>query len=152
MRKILIMGLPGAGKTTLAKNLQECFEFNSKTTMWFNADQVRQQFNDWDFTEQGRIKQAERMRELADNSDVDFVICDFVAPLPLMREIFSADYTIMLDTIKEGRYNDTNKLFVPPEDPDYCIYEQRAEYWASFIARDIIHRCENSQQQLKLPL
>ena len=146
------MGLPGAGKTYFAKHLTEYFQSCDKTVTWFNADTVRQQYNDWDFSDTGRIRQAHRMRELADHSSTDFVICDFVAPLAEMRDIFNPLYTIFIDTIKEGRYNDTNKLFVRPEDPDYCIKEQQAERWAPFIGRDIVHRCENSQQQLKLPL
>ena len=109
--RILIMGLPGSGKTTLANELQKKFG-----CYWFNADGVRRIYNDWDFSEEGRLRQAHRMRELADECNDQFAIVDFVAPLPEMREIYDADFTIWMDTIKEGRYEDTNKMFVPPTD------------------------------------
>lgn len=128
---ILIMGLPGAGKTTLAKELQTKLENINKTVVWYNADQVRKMFNDWDFSEEGRIRQASRMQTLASNSNTDYVIVDFIAPLEKMRDIVNADFTIWVDTIQEGRYEDTNKLFVPPLVYDVRVTEQNAEYWAS---------------------
>jgi adenylylsulfate kinase len=102
------MGLPGSGKTTLSCKLAKMFG-----AKLLNADEVRAEFNDWDFSIEGRIRQARRMRQLADEHPV--VIADFVCPLPEMRDIFSADYTIWMDTIESGRYEDTNALFVPPE-------------------------------------
>ena len=110
MKRILIMGLPGAGKTTLAKAMAD--KINA---MWFNADDVRKQCNDWDFSHQGRIRQSQRMRDLADDSHAKFVICDFVAPLAEMRTVYDADYTIWMDTITEGRFANTNQIFEPPE-------------------------------------
>jgi adenylylsulfate kinase len=116
MKRILIMGLPGAGKTTLAQALAD--KINA---MWFNADNVRKQYNDWDFSHEGRIRQSHRMRDLADNSHAKFVICDFVAPLAEMRTVYDADYTIWMDTIIEGRFKDTNLVFEPPEKYDLRI-------------------------------
>jgi adenylylsulfate kinase len=110
------MGLPGAGKTTLAQALAD--KINA---MWFNADNVRKQYNDWDFSHEGRIRQSHRMRDLADNSHAKFVICDFVAPLAEMRTVYDADYTIWMDTIIEGRFEDTNQVFEPPEKYDLRI-------------------------------
>lgn len=110
-KKILICGLPGSGKTTLAKELKSYLEKMGFTVAWYNADEVRKTFNDWDFTLEGRLRQSDRMRQLANMCDVDFVICDFVAPLKLMRDKFAADYTIWMDTIESSRYNDTNKIF-----------------------------------------
>ena len=75
------MGLPGAGKTTLAEKLRIYFEHYEKKVIWLNADRVRKEYNDWDFSHEGRIRQSHRMRELADKIECDFVICDFVAPL-----------------------------------------------------------------------
>ena len=132
--RILIMGLPGSGKTTLANQLAKELQFVEH----FNADEVRKKYNDWDFTEQGRIRQSVRMRELADNSTADYVICDFVAPIPAMRNNFKADWTIWVDTIREGRYADTNKMFIQPDIYDFRITEQDAEKWAEFIADHII--------------
>jgi len=110
MKRILIMGLPGAGKTTLATELQA--RLNS---VHFNADKVRALFNDWDFSDQGRIRQSRRMRDLADACDTDYVIADFVAPLAEMRTVYDADYVIWMDTIQQSRFEDTNRVFDPPE-------------------------------------
>lgn len=138
------MGLPGAGKTTLAtslKNYLEDIKYDGHgiTVEWFNADEIRKKFNDWDFTETGRIRQSIRMSELAEKSTADYVICDFVAPLVEMRNIFKADWTIWVDTIDQGRFEDTNKAFVVPEIYDFRINEQNAEKWADFIAEHILN-------------
>jgi len=132
-QRILIMGLPGAGKSTLAKVLASKIDAS-----WFNADDVRRQYNDWDFSHEGRIRQSIRMRELADNSGDRFVICDFVAPLVEMRNNFKADWTIWVDTIREGRYADTNAMFQEPEFYDFRVTEQDANKWADFIADHIL--------------
>ncbi len=136
--RILIMGLPGAGKTYLADKLRTLLWESGRTVSWFNADDVRKKHNDWDFSHAGRIRQSIRMRELADASTNDYVICDFVAPLVEMRNNFKADWTIWMDTIDEGRYEDTNKAFQVPEFYDFRITEQNAEKWADFIAEHIV--------------
>ena len=82
---------------------------------------VRAAYNDWDFSIAGRLRQASRMSLLAEECTADYVICDFVAPLEEMRTIYNADYTIWMDTIKKGRFEDTNKLFVPPTKYDLQI-------------------------------
>ena len=99
--KILIMGLPGAGKTTLASKLT-----NLLKAKWLNADEVRKQANDWDFSLEGRTRQARRMADLANKheSDGNIVIADFICPTPKTRELFSPDILIWVDTIKEGRF------------------------------------------------
>ena len=159
MKKILIMGLPGSGKTFLATALKKYLEENSNVnTMplermlhlelppiaytskvdWFNADEIRKRFNDWDFSKEGRIRQSLRMAEFALKSTGDYVICDFVAPLVEMRNNFKADWTVWMDTIDQGRFDDTNKAFVPPEQYDFRVTEQNAEKWAEFIGRHIL--------------
>ena len=160
MQKILIMGLPGSGKTYFAERLKKYLEENSSIeTMpkhrytefetppthyssqvdWFNADDVRRKYNDWDFSREGRIRQSLRMLEFAMKCKGDFVICDFVAPLPEMRNNFKADWTIWIDTIDAGRYEDTNRAFVPPDVYDFRIIEQNAEKWVEFVGDHILN-------------
>lgn len=137
-QRILIMGLPGAGKTFLAKELKKQLEHAGKTVAWLNADEVRRHYNDWDFSREGRIRQSLRMRDLADESNTDYCIVDFVAPLVEMRNNFKADWTVWVDTIREGRYADTNAMFVEPEVYDFRITEQNAEKWSEFIANHVV--------------
>ena len=139
MKRILIMGLPGSGKSTLSASLTAELIFISKVT-WLNADTVREQFNDWDFSIEGRIRQAHRMRELSDK-EIDkgrHAICDLVCPLPEMRTVIDPDIIVWMDTISEGRFEDTNKLFVPPERYDFRVTEQDAEKWSTIIAAHIM--------------
>ena len=138
-QRILIMGLPGSGKTTLARELKAQLESAGKVVGWLNADEIREQYNDWDFSEAGRIRQARRMRELADKlTAYDYMIADFVAPLVEMRNVFKADWTVWVDTIREGRYADTNAMFVEPDVYDFRVPEQNAEKWADFAKEHII--------------
>lgn len=118
--KILIMGLPGSGKSTLAKPFAELIG-----GVWINADQIRERYDDWDFTTEGRIRQAQRMRHLADGVELagKIAIADFVCPTKELRNLFNADYTIWMDTIQEGRYADTNDIFETPTQVDYHVKE-----------------------------
>jgi adenylylsulfate kinase len=133
--RILIMGLPGAGKTTLALNLLNYF---NPDVLWLNADEIRRKFNDWDFSEPGRIRQSRRMREIADVSNREYIIADFVCPLQEMRDIYDPNFLIWVDTITEGRFEDTNRAFVPPEQYDVRVTEQDAGKWAKIIHSKII--------------
>ena len=135
MKKILIMGLPGSGKTYFAEKLKS---FLGNSVEWFNADDVRKKYNDWDFSHEGRIRQSIRMSELSQQSTADYVIADFVAPLPEMRHNFKADWVIWMDTIENGRFEDTNKMFVPPDVYDFRITEQNAEKWSEFVGQHIL--------------
>jgi adenylylsulfate kinase len=157
-QKILIMGLPGAGKTYFAERLKTWLEVHGSISTerlatfevaptghsaraqvdWFNADDVRRKYNDWDFSKEGRIRQSLRMFEFAFRCTGDYVICDFVAPLPEMRANFKADWTIWIDSIDAGRYEDTNKAFVAPDVYDFRITEQNAEKWVDFVGQHII--------------
>ena len=124
MKIILIMGLPGSGKTTLANELAPLL--NAKR---LNADEVRKEANDWDFSEDGRKRQSKRMAEFAIKlkDEGNFVVADFICPTPEARRLFPADYIIWVDTIKEGRFDDTNKMFVKPDKFDFQVATQDAK-------------------------
>ena len=134
MKIILIMGLPGAGKTTLANELAKLI--NSKR---LNADEIRKAADDWDFSEEGRKRQAKRMSEAAAKlkSEGNNVIADFICPTPEARKLFPADYIVWVDTIKKGRFEDTNQMFVKPEKYDCHVTTQDAKVWATKIAKDL---------------
>jgi len=150
-QRILIMGLPGAGKTTLAEALRERLWQAGRTVTWFNADDVRNKFDDWDFSVKGRIRQSKRMRDLADSATTDFVICDFIAPLKEMRNNFKADWTVWVDTVDHSRYEDTNSVFQSPEFYDFRITEKNAEQWADFIAEHVIDERRRPQWDNQKP-
>ena len=134
MKIILVMGLPGAGKTTLANEMAPLL--NAKR---LNADEVRKAANDWDFSEEGRKRQAKRMADFALKlkSEGNFVVADFICPTPEARSLFPADYIIWVDTIKEGRFEDTNQMFVKPEKYDFHVTSQDASVWAEKIIKEI---------------
>ena len=128
------MGLPGSGKTTLANELGTMLD-----TKRLNADEVRREANDWDFSEEGRKRQSKRMAEFALKlkNKGNYVIADFICPTPEARSLFPADYIIWVDTIKEGRFDDTNKMFVKPDKYDFHVTTQDAKNWAPKILKEI---------------
>ena len=134
MKIILIMGLPGAGKTTLANEIAPLIKAKR-----LNADEVRKAANDWDFSEEGRKRQAKRMADFAIKlkQEGNYVVADFVCPTPAARKLFPADFIIWVDTIKEGRFEDTNKMFVNPEKYDFHVTTQDAKYWAPKIYEEL---------------
>lgn len=136
-KRILIMGLPGSGKSTLAEPFAKLIG-----GVWLNADQIRTEYNDWDFSPEGRVRQALRMRYLADGvvKAGRVAVADFVCPTEKAREEFAADYVIWMDTIQEGRFEDTNRMFEPPSKVDYHVkewftdtHEQLAKVVAKYI-------------------
>jgi adenylylsulfate kinase len=137
IKKILIMGLPGSGKSTLAEPFAKLIG-----GVWLNADAVRTEYDDWDFSPEGRMRQAMRMRYLADGvaKAGRIAVADFVCPTEKARGEFGADYVIWMDTIKEGRFEDTNKMFESPVKYDYRVegwftdtHEQLAKVVAKYI-------------------
>ena len=104
-----------------------------------NADEVRKEANDWDFSEEGRIRQSKRMADFAIKlkKEGNYVVADFICPTPEARELFPADYVIWVDTIKEGRFDDTNKMFVKPDKFDFHVTTQDAKNWAPKIIKEI---------------
>ena len=128
------MGLPGSGKTTLASELVPLLKAE-----WINNDKVRREANDWDFSEEGRKRQAKRMADFAVKlkNEGNFVVADFICPTPEARNLFPADFTIWVDTIKEGRFDDTNKMFVKPDNYDFHVTTQDAKNWAPKILKEI---------------
>ncbi len=131
------MGLPGSGKTTLTNEL--ALLLKNKNIKKLNADEIRKKANDWDFSEEGRIRQAKRMAKLAAELKLEkfIVLADFICPLPETRKLFSADYTVWLDTIDKGRFDDTNKMFVKPTNFDFKVTSKNAKDWALRIVRDL---------------
>ena len=123
------MGLPGSGKTYLAERLVPLLN-----AAWFNADKIRDMTNDWDFSDQGRVRQSSRMKTYADfeKSHGRLVICDFVCPTKETRQMFDADFTVWMDTIKEGRFENTNRLFERP-----CNVEMRITEWTNNNHHDV---------------
>ena len=134
------MGLPGSGKTTLAKLLVPMLN-----AVWLNADEVRKQDNNLDFSLDGRRRQSLRMRSLAEESvnNNRTVIADFICPTESTRQDFNADYTVWMDTIKEGRFKDTNKIFKEPSKYDFKVGHMDATMWAFLIKQDILDKHGN---------
>ena len=128
------MGLPGSGKTTLASELVPLLK-----AKWINNDKIRKAANDWDFSEEGRKRQAKRMAEEAEKykNEGIYVVADFICPTPEARKLFNADYIIWVDTIKKGRYEDTNAMFIKPEKFDFHVTTQDAKIWAKKIVEKI---------------
>jgi len=124
--KILIMGLPGSGKTWLGKRISKAFDIP-----FWDADDVRKIYNDWDFSQQGRERQALRMRKLAQIDALS--VSAFVCPLPGYRSFFFPDKLIWMDTIGKSEYEDTNKLFQPPHK-----YDLRVTKW---IDENQLYKC-----------
>ena len=123
------MGLSGSGKTTLARRLEASLKSAGKSVTWINADKIRSLYQDWDFSYEGRVRQAKRLADLANVSDDDYTIVDFIAPLQESRDIFDADFIIWMDTVVISKYEDTDKIFEPPtkynlriQDHDYSIH------------------------------
>ena len=128
------MGLPGSGKTTLADEIAP--KLNAKR---LNADEVRKNSNDWDFSPEGRLRQAKRMATLAKKlkDEKNYVIADFICPTPETRNLFPADYVIWVNTIKKGVFEDTNQMFIKPKKFDCQVTTQDAKHWASIILKEI---------------
>lgn len=140
INRILIMGLPGSGKSTLAEPFARLIG-----GIWLNADKIREEYNDWDFTPEGRNRQALRMRYLADGviKAGRIAVADFVCPTEAARYQFDADYTIWMDTIKKGRFEDTNRIFETPTKVDYHVsswfddtHEQLSKIVKDYINKD----------------
>jgi len=134
---ILVMGLPGSGKTTLSKKLTEKLD-----AVWLNADEIRKKYNDWDFSEAGRLRQSLRMKDLSNSflKKGKSVIADFICPTPKTRENFNPDIIIWVDTIKKCKFEDTNSMFVPPEKYDLRVTTKDSEKWSSEILNLILKR------------
>lgn len=135
MYKILIMGLPGAGKTTFADKLIDRFCQEGKSFAWYNGDEIRKMYDDWDFSWEGRLRQTERMTEKANicKSNKIIAICDYVCPKEEYRKIFNADILVWIDTINKGRFEDTNILFEPPLNYDIRVTDYDIEKWINLI-------------------
>ncbi len=136
------MGLPGSGKTTLAIELKKLAEYHNRTVSWYNADMIREIYDDWDFSEAGRMRQAMRMRQLCISKMMegtsDLILCDFVAPTIVAQNIIPVGRMIWMDTIKKSKYSDTNKIFEQPRRYDFRVRKKNAKLWAQIIFDNIM--------------
>ena len=134
--RVLIFGLPGSGKTYLA---QELVKLMGDKVAWFNADKVREEADDWDFSEEGRLRQNKRMKMLCEGAEAKgkIAIADFVCPFQSARDDFEANYTVWVNTIEEGRFEDTNKVFEKPKKADYTVTAWHGDRDAKNIAWDL---------------
>jgi len=141
----LIMGLPGSGKTTMAAGVVDYLKYKNENVAWLNADSIRAVYDDWDFSFEGRARQARRMNDLAADYEQEgkIVVCDFVCPLKEFREIFQPDLLIWMNTLQESRYADTNKIFEPPSEADYIIHDYTSWPWDQIIAEQLIYMVNN---------
>lgn len=132
------MGLPGSGKTTFAEKLKTELVKKGQSVSWYNADIIRQKFNDWDFSESGRLRQADRMKQLSIQSIDDFVISDFIAPTNKIRDFFNPDIIVFMDTIKQSRFPDTDAIFEYPVKYDFKLLD--FNYSIVQITNELINR------------
>lgn len=145
MKRILIFGLPGSGKSTLAEKLAEVLV----NADWWNADKIREVHNDWDFSTEGRERQALRMRDYVRKSVAKgkYGIADFVCPTNELREKHVPEYVIWMNTLEKSKYEDTNQMFEKPTMASVPINaiiteeewwnEDKIEEWAKLLAVDI---------------
>lgn len=142
--KILIFGLPGSGKSTLAEPFAELIG-----GVWINADRVREHYNDWDFSPEGRMRQAQRMKHLADGVVLagKIAVADFVCPTEAARIEFAPDYTVWMDTIAEGRFEDTNAMFEKPPQCDYHVAEWFEDTHAQLVK--VVQNYMKNQDDIK---
>jgi adenylylsulfate kinase len=141
-RKILIMGLPGSGKTTLARHLALKIQ-----AVHFNADEVRSQINrDLTFSLEDRIEHARRMGWLCDRVTQagHWALADFVCPTVQTRQAFGPAFVIYMNTIKAGRFEDTNRMFEPPQLDEYHVKitdfasESHADHIAHLLQQQVL--------------
>ncbi len=127
------MGLPGSGKTYLAKKLVKYLKAD-----WLNADKVRGKYNDWDFSNTGIIRQVHRMKKLASKSKKKYVVADFICPINEQFKIFKPNIIIWMDTIKISRYPRINKIFRKPKKYDVRIDSKNADLWILAVLDKIL--------------
>ena len=139
MKRILICGLPGSGKTTLAKKLVEILG----NADHYNADEIRDKFSDWDFSLEGRQRQMKRMQDYSRKSVAKdrYGVADFVCPTNELQEEFRADYLIFMDTIEESEYKDTNELFERPSESGLGVTLVADEWWQEDKIESLLQLC-----------
>lgn len=122
-KTILVFGLPGAGKTYFAERLKEHL---GDAAVHINGDGIRAMYNDWDFSEEGRARQAERMNRYAIEENVNgkHVILDFICPKEEYRELIDADIMVYANRTPVRDFPNTTKMFEPPSEYDFLINDE----------------------------
>jgi adenylylsulfate kinase len=136
--KVLFTGLSGAGKTTLADEVYTLLKSKCRTVR-VNADKVREETNNWDFTKEGRIKQTIELKKRSLFTYPTVVLCDFIAPTKDLRELYNPDLIIYMNTVSSSKYKDTDALYDPPTNANYIV-TTHADTHAKFIARIILNK------------
>jgi adenylylsulfate kinase len=139
--KILIMGLSGSGKSTLSSMLAS----KLPDSIHINADIIRNQFNDWDFSIDGRFRQCNRLKFISETASTKYAICDFIAPTDDIRSMFNADFTVFVDTVTFCKYKNTNQIFQPPLTYNVRVTTQDCVYWANHISNLLLLEYVNIQ-------
>tara|TARA_B100001057_G_scaffold353912_1_gene355805 strand:- start:485 stop:1096 length:612 start_codon:yes stop_codon:yes gene_type:complete len=127
------MGLPGSGKTFLAKKLVKSLKAD-----WLNSDRIRGKYKDWDFSNTGIIRQVTRMKNLANQSKKKFVVADFICPIQKQFEIFKPNIVVWMDTIKVSRYPRINRIFKKPKKYDVRVTNKNADLWILAVLDKVI--------------
>jgi adenylylsulfate kinase len=131
--KVLIFGLANTGKSYLSTRLKSAFA--DKRVAYFNADEIREKYNDWDFSDEGRKRQAQRAVDFG-KQDVDLIMWDFICPFQSARDALGADLVIWMNTNQSSKYKDTDAVFERPEHCDIEVTDK--DWWTDDVTQETV--------------